>query len=119
MVSAWERFRGLAYGIESGFKDWMLIHLFYSGLENTCKTYLDNQSGGSIMNLTSQNAFVMLDGFLIEVKIIEVLKKPKFLRMILMIGMKFLNYIIRKRKWKKLNFLVKLGNHSWILINVA
>jgi hypothetical protein len=37
----------------------------------------DNQSGGSFMTLTCQNGFVMLDGFLIEVKIIRSLEKDK------------------------------------------
>jgi hypothetical protein len=65
LVNAWERFSGLAYGTESGFKDWMLIYLFYNGLVSTCRMYLDNQGGGIFMNLTTQYYFVMLEGFLI------------------------------------------------------
>jgi hypothetical protein len=66
LVNAWERFRGLACGTESGFKDWLLIYLFYNDLKSTSRMYLDNECGGSFMNLTAQNAFLMLDGFLIE-----------------------------------------------------
>jgi hypothetical protein len=41
--------------------------------------YLDNQSSGGFMNLTTQYAFVMQDGFLIELKIIRSLEKAQVL----------------------------------------
>jgi hypothetical protein len=31
LVKAWERFRGIAFGMEHGLRDWMLVHVFIKG----------------------------------------------------------------------------------------
>ena len=39
--------------------------------------YLDKESGGSFMNITANNAYILLDGILLEVKVKESLEKAK------------------------------------------
>jgi hypothetical protein len=69
VVKVWERFRGLAYGTKHGSRDWMLMIIFYNGLSNTSKKYLDIECGGTLRNLPAQYAYILLDGLLSEVKI--------------------------------------------------
>lgn len=66
LIVAWERFRRIAYGTEHGLRDWMLMHTFYSGLTNSSKAYLDIESECTFMNLTAKNAYILLDGLLLE-----------------------------------------------------
>ena len=50
LVKTWERFRGTAFGMEHGLRDWMLMHIFYRGLSETSKVFLDNECDDSFMN---------------------------------------------------------------------
>ena len=75
MVKAWERFRGIAYGMEHGMRDWMLMHIFYRGLSETSKLFLDKECKGSFINVTIADAYILLDGLLLEVKIKESLDR--------------------------------------------
>ena len=77
MVKTWERFRGIAFGMEHGLRDWMLMHIFYRGLSETSRVFLDNECGGSFINTTAANAHNLLDGLLLEVKIKESLEKAQ------------------------------------------
>ena len=71
LVKAWERFRGIAFGMEHGLRDWMLMHIFYRGLSENSRIFLDNECEGSFMNTTAANTHILLDGLLLEVKIKE------------------------------------------------
>jgi hypothetical protein len=53
LIHAWERFRGLAYELEHGLRDWMLLHSFYCGLTMSSKSYVNGQSGKTFMELTA------------------------------------------------------------------
>ena len=77
LVKAWERFRGIAFGMEHVLRDWMLMHLFYRGLFENSRVFLDNECEGSFMNTTSANTHILLDGLLLEVKIKESLEKAQ------------------------------------------
>jgi hypothetical protein len=77
LVRAWERFRGLPYGTKHFLRDWMLMFIFYSGLTNTSKKYLDKECGGTLMNLPATHAYVLLDGLHSEVKIMKSLGKAE------------------------------------------
>jgi hypothetical protein len=39
LIHAWERFCGLAYELDHGLRDWMLMHSFYCGLTMSSKPY--------------------------------------------------------------------------------
>ena len=69
LVKTWERFRGIAFGMEHGLRDWMLMHVFYRGLSETSKVFLDNECEDSFMNAAASSAHYLLDGLLLEVKI--------------------------------------------------
>jgi hypothetical protein len=77
LVKAWERFRGIAFGMEHDLRDWMLVHAFYKGLSDTSRTFLDNECEGAFMNTNTTNAHILLDGLLVEVKIKKSLEKAK------------------------------------------
>jgi len=75
LVKTWERFRGIAYGMEHGIRDWMLMHIFYKGLSETSKLFLDNECKGSFINTTIADAYILLDGLMLEVKIKKKFRK--------------------------------------------
>jgi hypothetical protein len=77
LVKAWERFRGIAFGMEHGLRDWMLVHVFYKGLSDTSRTFLDDECEGAFMNTNATNALLLLDCLLVEVKIKKSLEKAK------------------------------------------
>ena len=60
LVKTWERFRGIAFGMEHGLRDWMLMHVFYRGLSETSRVFLDNECGGSFMNTTAANTHIVI-----------------------------------------------------------
>ena len=61
----------------SDLRDWMLMHIFYRGLSETSRAFLDNECEGSFMNTTAANTHILLDGLLLEVKIKESLEKAQ------------------------------------------
>ena len=63
LVKTWERFRGIAFGMEHGLRDWMLMHMFYRGLSETPKIFLDNERESYFMKTAANNAHYLLDGF--------------------------------------------------------
>jgi hypothetical protein len=74
------RFRGLAYELEHGLRDSMVMHSFYCGLTMRSKSYMNGQSGKTFMELTAANAHILLDSLLLENKIkisLEKLGTPK------------------------------------------
>ena len=76
-MKTWERFRGIAFGMEHGLRDWMLMHIFYRGLSENSKFFLDNECEGSFMNTAAIDTHYLLDGLLLEVKIKESLEKAQ------------------------------------------
>jgi hypothetical protein len=72
---AWERFRGFTYEMDHGLRDWMIIHVFYSGLIMSSKSYLNKQSGKTFLELTTDDAYKLLDNLLLECKIKSSLEK--------------------------------------------
>ena len=64
LVDAWERFRSIAFGLEHGLIDWMLMHIFYMGLSETSRVFLDKECDGSFMNTDASNTHYLLDGLL-------------------------------------------------------
>jgi hypothetical protein len=66
LVKSWERFRGIAFGMEHGLRDWMRVHAFYKGLSDTSTTFLDNECEGAFMNTNTTNALILHDGLLVE-----------------------------------------------------
>jgi hypothetical protein len=77
LVKAWKRFRGFAFGMEHGLRDWLLVHVFYKRLSDTSRTFLDNECEGAFMNTINTNALTLLDGLLVEVNIKKSLEKAK------------------------------------------
>ena len=77
LVKTWERFRGIAFGMEHGLRDWMLMHVFYRGLSETSRVFLDNECEGSFMNTAATDTHNLLDGLLLEVRIKESLEKAQ------------------------------------------
>jgi hypothetical protein len=77
LVKAWERFRGIAFGMEHGLRDWMLVHVFYKGLSDTSRTFLDDECESAFMNTNTTNALLLLDSLLVEVKIKKSFEKAK------------------------------------------
>ena len=77
LIRAWERYRGITYGREHGLRDWMLVHIFYRGLTKSSMAFLDKECGGVFMNITSNEAYILLDGLLLELKIKENLEKAQ------------------------------------------
>jgi hypothetical protein len=75
LVKAWERFRGISFGMEYGLRDWMLVHVFYKGLSDTSRTFLDDECEGAFMNTNTTNTLLFHDGLLVEVKIKKELRK--------------------------------------------
>jgi hypothetical protein len=71
LIHAWEVFRGLAYELEHGLRDWMLMHSFYCGLKMSSKCYVNSHSGKTFMELSAANAHVLLDGLLLEKNILK------------------------------------------------
>ena len=45
-----------------GLRDWMLMHIFYRGLSETSKLFLDKECEGSFMNMSASNTYYLLDG---------------------------------------------------------
>jgi hypothetical protein len=77
------------------------MHIFYRGLSEISRVFLDNECEGSFMNTTATNTHIFPDGLLLEVKNKESLEKsPSTV-------MKFLIYIIKIKSLRKLRFLVK------------
>jgi hypothetical protein len=77
LVKAWERFRGIAFGMEHGLRDWMLVHVFYKGLSDTSRTFLDDECESAFMNTNATNSLLLLDSLLVEVKIKKSFEKAK------------------------------------------
>ena len=63
--------------MKHGIRDWMLMHIFYKGLSETSKLFLDNECKGSFINTTIADAYILLDGLMLEVKIKESLEKAQ------------------------------------------
>jgi hypothetical protein len=101
LVKAWERFRGPVYGTKHGLRDWMLMFIFYNGMNNTSKKYLDKECGGALMNLPAQHAYVLLDGLLLEVKIMKILEKAEVPENVFDDRYEFFNLYNRKKKIKE------------------
>ena len=51
LVKTWERFRGIAFGMEHGLRDWMLMHILPPSI-NKCLKFVKKEmylDGGSIL----------------------------------------------------------------------
>ena len=77
LVKTWERFRSIGFGMAHGLRDWMLMHIFYRGLSETSRVFLDKECEGSFMNMSASNTYYLLDGLLLEAKIKESLDKAQ------------------------------------------
>ena len=97
--------------MEHGLRDCMLMHIFYRGLSENSRVFLDNECEGSSINTTAANTHILLDGLLLEVKIKESLKKAQVPEDVFGDVMKYLIYIIKKEKLRKLKCLVKSRYH--------
>ena len=75
LVKTWERFRGIAFGMEHGLRDWMLMHVFYRGLTEASRVFLDNQCEDSFMHTAANDTHYLLDGLLLEVRITSYVSK--------------------------------------------
>ena len=71
MIQAWENFRNIAYGIGHGLRCWMLMHMFYRGISENARTFLDNECGGYFSNMSDSDTHVLLESLLLVVKIKE------------------------------------------------
>jgi hypothetical protein len=69
LIHVWEMFRGLAYVLDHGLGDWMLMHSFYCGLTMSSKSYVNGQSEKTFMELTVSSTYILLDGLLLENKL--------------------------------------------------
>ena len=72
-MKTWERFRGIAFGMEHGLRDWMLMHTFYMGLSETARVFLDKECEGSFMNAAETVPLT------VEETMNELLKYPEYL----------------------------------------
>jgi hypothetical protein len=66
--------------MEHGLRDWMIVNVFYKGLSDTSRTFLDDECKGAFMNTNTTNALFLLDGLLVEVKIkksLEIAQVPE------------------------------------------
>ena len=53
------------------------MFIFYNGLTNTSKDFLNKECGGAFMNVPACHAYVLLDGLLSEVKIMKSSEKAE------------------------------------------
>jgi hypothetical protein len=98
LIHVWEMFRGLAYVLDHGLGDWMLMHSFYCGLTMSSKSYVNGQSEKTFMELTVSSTYILLDGLLLENKLKLVWRNQVHLKNHLMISMSFIIFMKKRNK---------------------
>jgi hypothetical protein len=90
LIHPWERFRGIAFELVHGLRDWMLMYSFYCRLTMSSKSYVNGQSGKTFMNLLLPMLMFYLMVYYLKTRLKIVWRKWLHLKNLLMIDRSFI-----------------------------